>query len=184
MSIAPYPYEFNGIVIPMTEKVEQVQACASVDDLLDQSYQAAYRVAFRLLGDRDASQDAAIESVSRLIEKNLQSQEFAPSYAARVASRIVISSWRKDAIAKKYSHLVHQTPAHESSSGDVNALRIDLRKAIQKLPTRQREVIVLRYLADLTEQAVADFLKISLGTVKSTAHDALARLKTMVEVSP
>ena len=38
-------------------------------------------------------------------------------------------------------------------------------------------MIVLRYFEDLTEQQVADVLGLSVGTVKSQAHKALARLR-------
>ena len=37
---------------------------------------------------------------------------------------------------------------------------------------------MLRYLADLPEQAVADQLGTSVGTVKQHAHRAMARLRT------
>ena len=45
------------------------------------------------------------------------------------------------------------------------------------LPTRQRAVIVLRYYEDLSERDIADALGCSVGTVKSTAHDAMTALR-------
>ncbi len=41
--------------------------------------------------------------------------------------------------------------------------------ALQRLPRRQREVIVLRYWSELTEAQIASTLGISLGAVKSNA---------------
>jgi DNA-directed RNA polymerase specialized sigma24 family protein len=38
-------------------------------------------------------------------------------------------------------------------------------------------VIVLRYFEDLTERETAVALGVSIGTVKSTAHQALARMR-------
>jgi DNA-directed RNA polymerase specialized sigma24 family protein len=49
--------------------------------------------------------------------------------------------------------------------------------AIRRLPTRQRAVVVLRYHEDLPELEVARLLKMPVGTVKSTANRALARLR-------
>jgi len=51
-----------------------------------------------------------------------------------------------------------------------------LRTAIDRLPARQRLAIVLRFLADLPVDDVAEAMGCAPGTVKSTLHAALARL--------
>jgi RNA polymerase sigma factor (sigma-70 family) len=48
---------------------------------------------------------------------------------------------------------------------------------VQTLPPKQRSVVVLRYYEQLSEAETADVLGISVGTVKSQARDALARLR-------
>ena len=58
--------------------------------------------------------------------------------------------------------------------------------AMDRLPTRQREVLVLRYWSELSEAEIADALGISRGTVKSTASrglDALEKLMTKTEAT-
>jgi RNA polymerase sigma factor (sigma-70 family) len=57
------------------------------------------------------------------------------------------------------------------------AERIDLARALRRLPRRQREVVVLRYLADWSESDVAVALGISAGAVKSHASRGLAALR-------
>jgi RNA polymerase sigma factor (sigma-70 family) len=52
-----------------------------------------------------------------------------------------------------------------------------VRAAIRRLPARQRTVVVLRYHEDLPELEVARLLRMPVGTVKSTANRALARLR-------
>ena len=49
---------------------------------------------------------------------------------------------------------------------------IDLHDAIREPPERQREVVTLHYLADLSVHVIAAQLDISEGTVKSQLHDA------------
>jgi RNA polymerase sigma factor (sigma-70 family) len=52
-----------------------------------------------------------------------------------------------------------------------------LRAAIEKLPTRQRLAVTLRYYADLPLAEVAAAMGCAVGTAKSTLHAALARLR-------
>lgn len=52
-----------------------------------------------------------------------------------------------------------------------------VRRALGRLPAGQRQVVVLRFYADLTEAQVAEVLEIALGTVKSRTARALATLQ-------
>jgi RNA polymerase sigma factor (sigma-70 family) len=68
----------------------------------------------------------------------------------------------------------------ERSSGELTAVdsRSELVAALARLPPRQRAVLVLRYFEDLSESETAAALQCSIGTVKSTASRALARLQS------
>lgn len=57
---------------------------------------------------------------------------------------------------------------------------IDARRLLEQLPEAQREVMILRYFHDLTEEQVAAVLDCPKGTVKSRMHNALARLSELV----
>lgn len=54
---------------------------------------------------------------------------------------------------------------------------LDIRRAVARLPRRQREVIVLHYYADLSIADTAELLRCSAGTVKSQLFDARKRLE-------
>jgi len=56
------------------------------------------------------------------------------------------------------------------------SLGVTVEEALSRLPTKQRSVLVLRFYSDLTEQQTAEVLGIAVGTVKSRASRALARL--------
>ena len=56
-------------------------------------------------------------------------------------------------------------------------------EAVRQLPDRQREVIVLRYWAGLSEEQIADTLGVSRGTVKSSASRALATVEKLLKGS-
>lgn len=50
-------------------------------------------------------------------------------------------------------------------------------EALRELPARQREVLVLRYYADLSEAQIAEALGIAAGSVKAHAHRGLSSLR-------
>ena len=58
--------------------------------------------------------------------------------------------------------------------------RMRVLAALRRLPDRQREVLVLRVYADMTEAQTADALGCSVGTVKSSAHHGAARLRELL----
>jgi RNA polymerase sigma-70 factor (ECF subfamily) len=49
---------------------------------------------------------------------------------------------------------------------------LDLRRAVQGLPERQRLAVCLYYIADLSVEEVAETMDVTSGTVKSQLHDA------------
>ena len=59
--------------------------------------------------------------------------------------------------------------------------RLDLAASLAKLPRRQREVVVLRYLADMSETEVANQLNVSAGTVKQHASRGLRSMRQRLD---
>lgn len=56
--------------------------------------------------------------------------------------------------------------------------------ALAQLPPRMRAVLVLRYFEDMTEAQAAAAMGVSVGTVKSTASKALAKLRAEADLRP
>ena len=53
--------------------------------------------------------------------------------------------------------------------------------AVRRLPARQREVVVLRYYLDMTEEQAARAMGVSRGTVKSATSRAVAAIGRMLK---
>src|ERR1700733_4377611 len=53
--------------------------------------------------------------------------------------------------------------------------------ALQQLPARQREAVVLRYYLDMTEDQAAQTMRVSRGTVKSATSRGLAALGRLLK---
>ncbi len=92
--------------------------------------------------------------------------------------RIMLNSLSTNKRRKWHAeHPTDQLPdrVHADVTADI-VLRHAVTMALRKLPVEQQQVLVLRYVADLTERATAEVLGIAVGTVKSRASRALAAL--------
>lgn len=141
----------------------------------------ALRVAYAIAG-RDAEdvvQDALVKAFTRLGQFRLGS-EFRPWLLAIVANEArnrIRGSGRRSVLELRVAgqgHGVAPDPAVEVAETDT---RQRLLSAVAELPVRDREVLALRYFAELSEAETAASLGCAVGTVKSRAHRALARLR-------
>jgi RNA polymerase sigma-70 factor (sigma-E family) len=108
-------------------------------------------------------------------------------------SEKALSYLRQAVVNKSRSVLRHRTvvdknapkPAPDEPSAEQGALALIERSAVvaalRTLPDRQREAIVLRYYADLSEADIAATMGISRGAVKSHTARAMAALKSILE---
>lgn len=133
---------------------------------------ALQRAAYLLTGNHHTAQDLvqhALLEAARRWEKIHTSPE---AYVRRAIYTANVSRWRR--IKFTEHELVGDRTAHESHDPD---LRMSLVAALERLTSKQRAVIVLRYYEDLTETQTADALGVTVGTVKSTHSQAIRRLR-------
>ncbi|TWG91048.1 RNA polymerase sigma-70 factor (sigma-E family) [Nocardioides sp. J9] len=137
------------------------------------------RTAFLLTGDRHRAEDLVQEALAKVALRWRRLRDGNPTgYARQVVVRDNISGWRK-----RRREVLGTDPGRGGPGTQVRdhapatERRIALDAALAALTPRQRAVVVLRYYDDLTERAAAEALGVSVGTVKSQAHLALARLR-------
>jgi RNA polymerase sigma-70 factor (sigma-E family) len=94
------------------------------------------------------------------------------AYARRTLLNEHIDTTRK----RSRERLVGEPPEVRHVDGDADSAAY-LIAALRSLTPREREVVVMRHYADMSEAEVADALGVSLGTVKSTASRGLAHLR-------
>jgi RNA polymerase sigma-70 factor (sigma-E family) len=131
----------------------------------------AYKVAYRILGDRGDAEDVAQEALARAA---LRWRRLAPrpeGWVVRVAGNLAIDRYRR----RRRVVMVAVEPG--VAAEPLVAERLDLAGALGALPRRQRQVVVLRYLADWSEQDVARALGCSVGTVKSSGARGVQALR-------
>ena len=88
-----------------------------------------------------------------------------------------IESFDNDEFMKGYQ----EKKVHRESEEERNVSMIDLKNSINLLEERERQIIVLRYFKDMTQQQVADKVGISQVQVSRIEKRVLRNLKEKME---
>lgn len=151
------------------------------DHEVDELYWWAYSVALRLLGDPHEAQDCAQEAAARAVSRWSKVAPYAQAWVVRVSSNLAIG------VLRKQSRLSVGLPELGAPALmdvlDGAATRLDLRAGLLALPDRQRQVLVMRYIGDLTEAETARALSVSLASVKTHSRRGLNRLRRLLSTS-
>lgn len=97
------------------------------------------------------------------------------AYTRRVIVNLRTDTWRR----RRRETLVPGPGMPDQIAAEDTGVenRDEISRLLDALSSRQRQVVVLRYLLDLPESDVANELNVSIGTVKSTASRALGVLR-------
>lgn len=158
----------------------------AVTRLYADHYAELVRLAALLVRSSGEAEEIVQDSFVAMHDKwrRLREPEKAVGYLRRTVVNRARSSQRHHRVADK-----HRSPeTGVSPSAELHALAAESRAAVidalHRLPTRQREVLVLRYYGNLSEADIAATLGISRGAVKSHASRGMAALRSSLEDSP
>ncbi len=132
-----------------------------------------------MLGNRSDAEDVAQETLARAFARWRRVERYATAWVAKVSANVAIDVIRRQR-RDRDRPATGREPARESVAADAYASeRLELVAALRRLPRRQREVVVLRYVADLPEAVVAKQLGCSIGAVKQHASRGLHALRAL-----
>lgn len=122
---------------------------------------------------RGESQDVALDAMSIAYDRwsRISKLSYRDAWTLKVTANLALRQLkRRDRAARLPADPIRPTDSNTAS-------RLELRDALSRLPRRQREVVFLRYLADLPEAEVAAVLGIDVGSVKHHASRGRQALK-------
>jgi RNA polymerase sigma factor (sigma-70 family) len=85
-----------------------------------------------------------------------------------------------DVVGRRLPLLTDEPPEQAARERDIE-LRLDLARLVARLDERDRELIALRYGADLTARQIAELLELRTNAVEVALHRALGRLRHELE---
>jgi RNA polymerase sigma-70 factor (sigma-E family) len=141
------------------------------------------RTAYLLTQDWALAEDLLQSSLVKAWSAWLRIDGDPEPYVRRILVNTHNSWWRRRWRTELPSGELPEPPPAADAQGALDE-RDQLWAALRRLPDRQRTVLVLRYFEDLSEAEIADTMGCSLGTVKSQASRALAKLRLDATLTP
>jgi RNA polymerase sigma factor (sigma-70 family) len=125
-------------------------------------------------GSYPAAEDAVQEALVREWMRSERGEQLdsLPAWVAAVALNQTRSGWRRAMAERRARRRIPESSGVAAPSAD----HVDVARALEALPRRQREVAVLRYLLEMSTAEVASALGIGEGTVKSSLSRARTHL--------
>jgi len=136
-----------------------------------------------LTGDPREAEDLVQEALARSLRhwRSVRSADAGP-YVRRAMVNSHITRWRR------WEARVRLGEVPDWGADDPAMRRGEdwdrLRRALVRLPVRQRTVLVLRYYEDLPDARIAELMNCRPGTVRSQAARGLASLRSLLEPEP
>ena len=169
----------------MTAEAEAAAAPAGrIEDLYVRYAPDGFRLAYLLLGDRQAAEDCLQDAFIRVIGRlgHIRSSVAFDAYLRRTIVNLAKNTWRRRSVER--SHASAASPGRDDvPSAEGAALnRLMVWRAVLELPPRQRIAIVLRFYEDLPEDQIAMIMRCPPGTARSLVARGIATLRDVLEV--
>ena len=157
-------------------------------DLYRSDYRHLVRLAAMLVDDRGTAEELVQDAFVATARRHggaaaLDDPSAAAAYLRSAVLNRARSHLRKREVRRRHLRSVSSVPTAPPADRDVLASDEQRRllAAIDRLPTQQRAVLVLRYFGELTVADTAIALGIGQGSVKTHTHRALAALEAQLE---
>ena len=166
-------------------QVRDDTAASVVTALYQNSAVGLVRLAHVLIGDRGAAEDIVQDAFSGLYWRWEQLRD--PGKALPYVRSAVLNSCRSALRRRQPTEFLGELPDFGLvlASAEAVVLSEEQRRAVMTalrgLPSRQREVLVLRFYLDLSETEIAAQMGIGKSSVRSAQHRALVALGRMLK---
>ena len=141
------------------------------------------RLAVLITGDLATAEDVVQDAFEHLHKSwpRLRERGSALAYARTSVVNGCRMAHRRSAVARRYAPRLAGPAVATPDAAAALADASEMMTALRSLPRRQREVLVLRYYADLDVAEIAATLRIGASTVRSTISRGLASLSRALE---
>lgn len=177
----PYPFLADEDLVALAGE-DDASAFAA---LYDRHVRAAYSLAYRMMGERQAAEDLSQEAflkVWRSARTYRAELGTARTWVLSVVQNAGLDKLRADATRRRTrekaeDETTRSQPCEAFAEAWRGVLREELLRALSVLPPEQSEVLTLAYLRGRTHQDISGHLGIPVGTVKGRPRLGLKKLR-------
>jgi RNA polymerase sigma-70 factor (sigma-E family) len=154
------------------------QPVAALEQFLAERGQPLLHTAILLAGSRADGEDLLQSALERLVHRWKKIEGNPEGYVRTTLYNLAVDGWRRKTNWRARLGLIATPDAAPDEASAVDD-RDTIIRLLHQLPPRQRTAIVLRYWEDLSEADTAKAMGCSVGTVKTTTHRAMQRLREL-----
>jgi RNA polymerase sigma-70 factor (sigma-E family) len=176
VAVAPKP---SLAAVPDEATGPDVDRDAVLTELYTAHYRKLVRLAMMLLDDVGRAEEVVQDAYVKMHRswRRIREPKAAEAYLRVTVVNLARSRLRRRLVAQKHA----PKPMPDAPSAEYGALEILERERVtsvlRSLPQRQRECLMLRYYADLTETQIAATLGITAGAVKTHCFRGMATMR-------
>jgi RNA polymerase sigma-70 factor (ECF subfamily) len=152
----------------------------AIVEFITKNRNSSYRLAYSYVHNKEDALDILQDSICKALTsvKKLEKPEAVRTWFYRIIVNSSIDFIRKN---KRYVYLEDDALEAVGPSSEDQYENLDLRDAINRLPTLNKTVIVLRFFEGLKIEDIANILNENINTTKSRLYKSLKKLRLELE---
>jgi RNA polymerase sigma-70 factor (sigma-E family) len=179
------PLAVPGVGAGVVAGEPSVHADQLVGQLFEQEARSLVRLARLFCDDRSSAEDLVQEAFIRLHRSadTIRDLDRAPAFLRSIVLNLARDHNRRGLMSLRHQNAGRIEEKTADPEEDVIADGDDrlVIEALRSLPTRQRECLVLRFYAQMTEREIAETVGISPNSVKTHCRRGLRSLESLLE---
>lgn len=179
---AARPMDGDAGLVQQVLSGDQTAFTQLVNKYRKQVYAIAYRFSNNAQEADDLAQEAFIKAYQNLTK--FRGEASFRTWLLRITTNLSINLVKSGRMSKDSGEAPDEGGLRNSDSQLSKLLdgekKLALRKAISKLPPKQKATLLLKTYNEMTCEEVATTMNCSVGTVKANVFNALKRLKTLL----
>ncbi|MEW5901897.1 MAG: RNA polymerase sigma factor [Acidobacteriota bacterium] len=149
--------------------------------LFERHHVMLYNFFLRLTGNRSVSEDLVQDVFFRILKyrKTFQGQSKFTVWMYQIARNVHVDHLRKQKLDVPLEGQYEEPESQEATPPEKLSAEMDivlLKKALDRLPLKKREVLVLSRFQQMKYKEIAELLDCDIGSIKSTVHRAIKQL--------